>query len=77
MDSNAFDVLVLPACRAVLLGMVWGWLALKLIAIAELLIEWAEHPLGRARDGIGRPLRLSAGRGIRASHAHQASSSWP
>jgi hypothetical protein len=51
MDSFAFEVLVMPACRGILLGMARGGLVLQILTLLELLIEWAELPLGSPTAG--------------------------
>jgi hypothetical protein len=63
MDANAFEMLVLPALRGVLLGLVAGGLLLKLTAILRALIGPA-GPARRPAAGAGAPAAgRSRGRG--------------
>lgn len=58
MDSYAFDVLVVPTCRAVLAGLIYGTLLLRLIVGLDHLLGWAwADPSPNPERSEGEPPR--------------------
>jgi len=49
MDSNAFEVVLLPVCRGVLLGIAGGTVALFLLRFLDTLVRHLGERAGRRR----------------------------